>query len=85
MDRRTTVSRVLLSSEKKTIPRSPREGQKELTRGKVGGNQDSPSLEKKWAAPVLAIRKTEVISSSPRAVAYTSFSSLTFALVFSEH
>lgn len=54
--------------------------------GREGRRQPAVrSPEENWAAPSPAVRTAEVTFSSPRAVAYTSFSSLTFALVFSEH
>lgn len=77
-DGRKTVGRIAWSSEK-DYP----EGQ-----GKDGGNsQDfNPPLTESWSSPPSQATQTaEVTSSSPQAVAYTSFSSLTFALLSSEH
>lgn len=55
--------------------------------GKEGRQQPGCLIpeQESWAAPSLAIRTAQVTSSSPLAVDYPLFSSLTFAMVFSEH
>ena len=50
-----------------------------------GGNQNVCSQTGALGYPSLAIWTAQVTSSSPRVVAYTSFSSLTFASGFSKH
>lgn len=52
--------------------------------GRAGSSWTCAPRQESWAAP-LAIGTAEVASFPPRAAACTSFSSLTFALVFSEH
>lgn len=76
---------LLQSSEKKAVPRSLMESDGRTQGGRGRGSQDMCSQTGAPGRPSLAIWTAEVTSSSPHAVAYTSFSSLTFALVFSEH
>lgn len=64
----------LLQSRKKDYPEDQ------------GTDGQQPSHTESWTTPPSqAIQTAEVTSSSPQAVAYTSFSSLTFTLVSSEH
>ena len=76
---------LLQSREEKTAPWGLTESDGQTHGGRGGGNQNVCSQTGALGYPSLAIWTAQVTSSFPRVVAYTSFSSLTFALGFSEH